>query len=68
MTRPPLITPKAALEFEARRHRDYQIVHAAAWDAGNRSARKAGRSVWTEEDYNAAVDEFHRLYPKEYCE
>lgn len=37
------------------------ICYAAAHDAGNRSARKAGRSVWSEEDFDAATGEYLRL-------
>lgn len=38
-----------------------KVIYAAARDAGNRSMRKAGRSVWSEADFNAAADEFARL-------
>ena len=41
----------------------YQLVWAAATDAGNRSMRKAGRKAWNRADYNASVREFHRLAP-----
>jgi hypothetical protein len=27
--------------------------------------RQAGRSVWNEDDYSAAVEEFNRLWPEE---
>ena len=37
------------------------IIRAAAWDAGNRSARAAGRSAWNDDDYNAGVAEQDRL-------
>ena len=43
----------------------YDLAMAAARDAGNRSMRKAGRKAWNEHDYNAAVQEFHRLIPEE---
>ncbi len=39
------------------------IVYAAAFDAGNRSMRKAGRIVWSEEDFDAAAEAFARLWP-----
>lgn len=42
-----------------------ELAHASAWDAGNRSMRAAGRTVWTSADYNACVAEFHRLWPLE---
>lgn len=42
-----------------------QIAWAAATDAGNRSMRKAGRTSWTEEDFNTAAKEFDRLWPQE---
>ncbi len=32
----------------------YKIAHAAGRDAGNRSARRAGRTRWSEDDFNAA--------------
>ena len=40
---------------------DYGIAHAAAWDAGTRSMRAAGREKWGEEDLAAARREFERL-------
>ena len=40
----------------------YEIAHAAAWDAGNRCMRAAGRLHWNEEDYNACWVEFNRLH------
>ena len=39
------------------------IIRAAATDAGNRSMRKAGRTAWNEDDWNAAAAEFDRLTP-----
>jgi hypothetical protein len=36
-------------------------VRSKATDAGNRSMRRAGRTVWDVEDYNAAVAEYNRL-------
>ena len=43
----------------------YELAMAAARDLANRRAAKAGRKAWDETDYNAAVDEFNRLYPLE---
>jgi hypothetical protein len=43
----------------------YDIAHAAGWDAGNKSAGKAGRKVWNDEDHAAALAEFHRVYNEE---
>ncbi len=40
-----------------------EIAKAAAWDAGNRSMRAAGRTFWNRDDYNVAVRELHRLDP-----
>ena len=40
-----------------------EIAHAAAWDAGNRSMKDHGRHNWNVDDYNAACDEYDRLYP-----
>lgn len=42
-----------------------KLAWASSTDAGNRSMRKAGRDKWDQEDYNAAVDEFNRLWPIE---
>lgn len=33
-----------------------RIANAAGRDAGNRSMRRAGRSAWNEDDWNAAHD------------
>ena len=43
----------------------YALAHAASMDAANRSMRKAGRTVWNVDDYNAHVREFDRLWPIE---
>jgi hypothetical protein len=43
--------------------RTYQLAHAAATDAGNRSMRRAGRKKWNDRDYAAAVKEFERIWP-----
>ena len=40
-----------------------QLASAAAMDAGNRSMRRARRTAWNAEDYNAACDEATRLAP-----
>ena len=37
------------------------IARAAAWDAGNRHAKAAGRKKWSRADYNVAVRELDRL-------
>ena len=41
----------------------HDIAWAASTDAGNRSMREAGRTAWSEEDYNAACAELERLGP-----
>ena len=41
----------------------FELAHAAASDAGNRSMRKAGRSRWNEDDWNSMVETFDRLWP-----
>lgn len=47
----------------ARSHRElYHLMHAAAQDAGNTSMRIHNRTSWDEEDFNAAVAEFNRLF------
>lgn len=43
----------------------YEIAHASGHDVANRSMRKAGRTKWSKADYNKAVKEFNRLFPKE---
>lgn len=40
------------------------IARAAAQDAGDRSARKAGRAQWNQIDWNVAVETFNRLWPE----
>lgn len=42
----------------------YDIAMGAGQDAGNRSMRRAGRTAWSEDDYNVAVEEFNRLWPE----
>jgi hypothetical protein len=39
------------------------LARAIAWDAGNRSMRKAGRSAWDEADWNVAAETARRLWP-----
>jgi hypothetical protein len=39
----------------------YNIAHAAGQDAGNRSMKAAGRTKWSEDDFNAAAAEMNRL-------
>lgn len=41
---------------------DPQIIMAVSLDAGNRNAKKHGRSKWNVDDYNTAVDESNRLW------
>lgn len=41
----------------------YKLAMAAGQDEGNRHMKAAGRSTWNEEDYNAACEEFERLWP-----
>lgn len=49
---------------------DRHLVNAAAQDAGNRSMRRAGRTKWNADDWNAAAAAHERLtwgaerYPK----
>jgi len=40
----------------------HKLIHSAGMDAGNRSMRRAGRTKWNKEDYNAAARECDRLY------
>jgi len=44
-----------------KRQMNLKLARAAAYDAGNRNAAKAGRDKWTKEDYDVAVAEFDRL-------
>lgn len=37
------------------------IARAAGWDAGNRNAKKHGRTTWNEDDYNVAVETYNKL-------
>ena len=41
----------------------YEIAHAAAWDAGNRSMHRGDRKQWNEDDRDACIREFERLWP-----
>lgn len=41
----------------------YELAIAAARDAANRRMRAGCRKQWDDDDYNAAVREFHRLIP-----
>lgn len=43
------------------RHLTPRIAWAAAFDAGNRSMRIAGRAAWNEADRDAAVETYERL-------
>jgi hypothetical protein len=37
------------------------LIRASSWDAGDRSMRAAGRSVWSKSDYNAAAKTQNQL-------
>lgn len=37
------------------------LIRAAAWDAGNFSARDAGRTDWSRKDFNAAARKQNQL-------
>lgn len=43
----------------------YEIAQAASYDAANRNMKAAGRGKWNVEDYQAAAEEFNRLWPNE---
>lgn len=43
---------------------DYALVHAHATDAGNESMRKGGRTVWSAEDFDAAVEVLNKYLPE----
>jgi hypothetical protein len=42
-----------------------KLAWAIATDAGNASMRAAGRANWNDDDYNAAVEVFNRLWPED---
>lgn len=39
-----------------------ELAHAAANDAANRQMRRAGRTAWSAEDFDLAVNTFEQLY------
>ena len=39
----------------------YAYAHSAAWDAGTRSMRAAGRDRWNDDDWDAAAAAFEAL-------
>lgn len=41
----------------------YGLAMAAGHDAGNRSMREGGRTVWAVKDWNVACETFERLWP-----
>ena len=41
----------------------YELAHAAGTDAANRQMRKAGRTAWSEDDYNLACRTMNELFP-----
>ena len=41
----------------------HQLAYSCALDLANRRTRSDRRKQWTEEDYNAAVTEYHRVNP-----
>ena len=43
----------------------FELAQAVGADAGDRSMRHAGRTAWSEDDYNAAVEAFNSAYPLE---
>ncbi len=42
----------------------YDLANAAARDAANRHMLRGGRLKWNQDDYNVAVETFHRLFPQ----
>ena len=41
------------------------LARAAGMDTADRNMRQAGRTEWSEEDWNDAVAEYDRLWPLE---
>lgn len=39
-----------------------EIARAIARDEANRNMRAHGRTAWNEDDYDVAVETFHRIY------
>lgn len=45
----------------------YELAHSIAWDETNRRMRKEGRTVWTSDDYQDAMELLDRiLAPKDF--
>jgi hypothetical protein len=42
-----------------------EIAEAIGRDAGNLSMQKAGRKIWSVDDYNASIDAFNKAWPDE---
>ncbi len=42
---------------------DYQLAMAIMHDAASLNMRKAGRTAWSEEDYNVGVEAFYQCLP-----
>jgi hypothetical protein len=49
---------------KTQRRMTRDIAWHAAQDAGQRHCNAAGRHAWNESDFNAAMDEFARLWPE----
>lgn len=58
-----LIVPPTGRRPERVITMTYELAMAASRDAGSRHMRAAGRTAWNEDDWNAAVTEFDRMYP-----
>ena len=41
----------------------YELIMASGRDAGNVSMRKAGRTAWNIDDWNAATEVVEKLWP-----
>ncbi len=44
--------------------RAHEVASSAGKDVATRRMRKAGRTKWSREDYNAAVAEYNRVHPE----
>lgn len=56
----PIVAHVGNMPLDA--HAATRLINAAGWDAGNASMRKAGRSVWSRADYNAAARKANQLF------
>lgn len=59
---PAIVMRAGNMTFNAREA--HKVINAVGWDAGIAHARKNGRTVWNEDDYNEACAVSNRLFVK----